>query len=62
MSGRVMGVTASAEVMGVTASAEVMEASWGEEASWGALTVEIFPKRRPFWPNLREYLDSQRVR
>jgi len=26
----------------------------------GAFTVEIFSRKRPFWPNLREYLDSER--
>jgi len=28
--------------------------------SVGALTVEKFAQKRPFWPNLREFLDSQR--
>ena len=51
----------SGRVEKVTANAEVMEASWREETSWGALTVEIFPQKRPFWPILREYLDSERL-
>ena len=32
------------------------------EASWGAFTVEIFAQKRPFWPILGEYLDSERFR
>jgi len=47
---------------GVKASAKAMTRNRGKGELSGPLTVEKYAQKRPIWPILREFLDSERYR